>query len=43
MIYKKHILTKSDISSHIHIMYIQSAKESIEYKVVTGNAKKTTD
>ena len=37
MIYKKHILTKSDFSSHIHLMYIQLAKESIEYRVVSGN------
>ena len=41
MIYKKHILTKSDISSQIHLMYIQLAKESIGYRVVVGNDKKT--
>ncbi len=38
MIYKKHILTKSNFSSHIHLMYIQLAKESIEYRVVMGKA-----
>jgi hypothetical protein len=42
MIYKKHILTKSDLTSHIHLMYIQLAKESIEYKVVIGHCR-TTD
>jgi uncharacterized protein YueI len=41
MICKKHILTKNDIYSHIHLMYIQLAKESIEYKVVSGKRKKT--
>ena len=41
MIYKKHILTKSNFSSHIHLMYIQLAKESIEYKIVSGKRKKT--
>jgi hypothetical protein len=41
MICKTFILTKSDISSHIHIMYIQSAKESIEYKVVTSKRRTT--
>ena len=34
--YKKHILTKSGISSHLHLLYIQLAKESIEYKVELG-------
>jgi hypothetical protein len=43
MICKTFILTKSDISSHIHIMYIQSAKESIEYKVVRCNPKRRHD
>lgn len=42
MIYKKHILAKSDITSHIQLMYIQLAKESFEYKEVTGNANKIT-
>ena len=41
MIYKKHILTKSNFSSHIHLMYIQLAKESIEYRVVSGHCKTT--
>ena len=36
MIYKKHILTKSDLTSHIHLSYIKLAKESIEYKIVKG-------
>jgi len=40
MIYKKHILTKSDFSSYIHVRYIQLAKESIEYKVVSRHCKK---
>jgi hypothetical protein len=42
MICKTFILTKSDISSHIHIMYIQLAKESIEYKVVMRHFKDET-
>ena len=37
MIYKKHKLSESDFSSHIHLMYIQLAKESIEYKIVSTN------
>jgi hypothetical protein len=40
MIYKKHILTKSDLTSHIHLTYIQLAKESIEYKVVIIKPKR---
>ena len=40
MIYKKHILSESDFSSHIHTMYIQLAKKSIEYKVVGGKRKR---
>jgi hypothetical protein len=34
-------LTKNDIYSHIHLMYIQLAKESIEYKVVSGHCMTT--
>jgi hypothetical protein len=37
MIYKKHILTKSDLTSHINLSYIKLAKESIEYKIVRCN------
>jgi hypothetical protein len=40
---KKHILNKINFSSHIHLSYIQLAKESIEYRVVTGHARTTTD
>ena len=40
MIYKKHILSESDFSLHIHTMYIQLAKESIDYKIVVGNFAK---
>ena len=39
IIYKKHILTKSDLTSHIHLSYIKLAKESIEYKIVKGKLK----
>jgi uncharacterized protein YueI len=38
---KKHILTKSDLTSHIYLTYIQLAKESIEYKIVGGNPMTT--
>ena len=43
MIYKKHILTKSNFSSHIHLMYIQLAKESIEYKIVSTHFMTTAE
>lgn len=39
MIYKKHILSESDFSSHIHLIYIQLAKESIEYRVVVSKPR----
>ena len=42
MIYKKHILSESDFSSHIHTMYIQLAKESFEYRVVMRHALEET-
>ena len=38
MIYKKHILTKSDITSQIHLPCKSFTKDSIEYKVVMPNA-----
>ena len=41
MIYKKHILTKSDLTSHIQLTYIQLAKESIEYKGIISNQNET--
>ena len=39
MIYKKHILTKSDITSQIHLPCKSFTKDSIEYKVVMCNPK----
>lgn len=41
MIYKKHILTKSDITSQIHLPCKSFTKDSIEYKVVSGKAMTT--
>lgn len=41
MIYKKHILTKSDITSQIHLPCKSFTKESIEYKVVMGKFEKS--
>ena len=41
MIYKKHIIPKNDLTSHIHLTYIQLAKESIEYMVVSGHCRAT--
>jgi uncharacterized protein YueI len=38
---KKHILTKSDLTSHIQLPYIQLAKESIEYKGIISNQNET--
>ena len=34
-------MTRSDISSYIHLRWIQFAKESIEYKVVSGYSMTT--
>jgi hypothetical protein len=38
---KKHILTESDLTSYIHLMYIELTKASIEYRVVSGQAMTT--